>query len=166
MRFAGFWIRFVALFIDYAVLFSVAGVVMYPLISPYIKESVILMQDVAAGYAVQPPPPPLQFLIGELLGLVIIWGYFAFMQSSRWQATLGKMALGLKVTDVQGNRISFARASGRFFSKAIISGICLVGYIMAAFTERKQALHDMIAGTRVVYAPREESDMTAGPAGN
>jgi len=71
------------------------------------------------------------------------------MESSPQQGTLGKMALRLKVVDLQGNRISFARASARHFAK-LISLIFFIGYIMAGFTERKQALHDMIAETRVL----------------
>jgi len=59
------------------------------------------------------------------------------------------MALSMKVTDLQGNRISFARATGRHFAKYISAMILLIGYIMAGFTERKQALHDMITGTLV-----------------
>ena len=78
------------------------------------------------------------------------WLYFALMESSSKQATLGKMALGIRVTDVNGNRIGFGRATGRHFAK-ILSGLILgIGFLMAAFTEKKQALHDMIAGTLVV----------------
>jgi uncharacterized RDD family membrane protein YckC len=63
---------------------------------------------------------------------------------------LGKKALGLEVTDLQGRRISFARATGRFFGR-IISGLILaIGFIMAGFTERKQALHDILAGCLVI----------------
>ena len=78
------------------------------------------------------------------------WLYEASLESSSRQATLGKMALGLKVTDEYGNRISFARASARFFSKILSRMLLMVGYIMAGFTARKQALHDMLAGTLVV----------------
>lgn len=91
--------------------------------------------------------------IGTLLDVIRIilgWLYFSLMESSSNQATVGKMALGIKVTDVNGNRISFARATGRYFAKIISGLILLIGYIMAAFTEKKQALHDMIAGTLVV----------------
>lgn len=77
------------------------------------------------------------------------WIYEAGLESSSKQATLGKMALGLRVTDKYGRRITFARASGRYFSK-LLSRILMIGYIMAGFTARKQALHDMIAGTLVV----------------
>jgi uncharacterized RDD family membrane protein YckC len=73
------------------------------------------------------------------------------MESSPYQGTLGKMALGLIVTDLQGRPLSFARASGRFFGKIITGMIPFgIGYIMAGFTEKKQALHDMIAGCLVL----------------
>jgi uncharacterized RDD family membrane protein YckC len=89
-------------------------------------------------------------LTGRLVfGLLAKWLYEASMESSPQQGTLGKMALRLKVVDLQGNRISFARASARHFAK-LISLIFFIGYIMAGFTERKQALHDMIAETRVL----------------
>ena len=82
--------------------------------------------------------------------LFIGWLYFAIMESSPQQATLGKMALGLRVTDLHGNRVSFATASGRHFGRMISSIICGVGYLMAAFTEKKQTLHDMMASTLVL----------------
>ena len=72
------------------------------------------------------------------------------LESSANQATVGKMALGIQVTDLQGNRISFGRALGRTLAKILSGLILLIGYIMAAFTEKKQGLHDMIAGTLVV----------------
>ena len=76
--------------------------------------------------------------------------YFAFMESSARQATLGKQALGIIVTDLNGNRIYFGKATARYFGK-FISGLILgIGYIMAGFTEKKQALHDMMARCLVV----------------
>ncbi|MDX6534177.1 MAG: hypothetical protein QOF68_1921 [Gaiellales bacterium] len=87
---------------------------------------------------------------GDLVVLVLDWLYFAYQESSEAQATLGKRALGIKVTDVEGNRITFARATGRYFAKILSALTLLIGYIMAAFTARKQALHDLIAGTLVV----------------
>jgi len=89
-------------------------------------------------------------IVGETLYFCAFWIYEAAMESSSRQATLGKMAMGLKVTDEQGRRISFARATGRYFSKIISGMILFIGYIMAGFTARKQALHDMIAGTLVM----------------
>jgi uncharacterized RDD family membrane protein YckC len=89
---------------------------------------------------------------GGIIVLLVLaggWLYEAFLESSSYQATLGKMIFGMKVTDLQGNRISFARATGRHFAK-IISGMLLcIGFIMAGLTERKQGLHDILAGTLV-----------------
>jgi len=72
------------------------------------------------------------------------------LESSARQATLGKMAVGIVVTDERGARISFGRATGRFFAKFLSMLILYVGYLMAAFTEKKQGLHDVLAGTLVV----------------
>jgi uncharacterized RDD family membrane protein YckC len=91
-------------------------------------------------------------IVGGALGLVAGWIYEAAMQSSSKQATLGKMIFGLQVTDLNGQRISFARATGRHFAKYVSGMILFIGYIMAGFSERKQALHDVIAGTLVRYA--------------
>jgi uncharacterized RDD family membrane protein YckC len=78
------------------------------------------------------------------------WLYYAFMESSAKQATLGKMALGIMVTDGQGRRVSFARATGRYFGKIISNIILYIGYIMIAFTAKKQGLHDIMADCLVV----------------
>ena len=76
--------------------------------------------------------------------------YYSLLESSAWQATLGKRALGLMVTDLHGGRISFGRATVRYFAK-ILSGFTLsIGYVIGGFTERRQALHDMIAACLVV----------------
>ena len=72
------------------------------------------------------------------------------MESSSKQATLGKLALGIVVTDLSGNRISFGRATGRYFGKIVSGMIMCIGYIMAGFTERKQALHDIMASCLVI----------------
>jgi len=83
--------------------------------------------------------------------LVLTWLYHALMESSEWQATLGKKALGLVVTDMAGQRVSFARSTGRHFGKIITNMVPLfIGYIMAGFTAKKQALHDMLAGCLVL----------------
>jgi uncharacterized RDD family membrane protein YckC/Tfp pilus assembly major pilin PilA len=80
----------------------------------------------------------------------IAWIYHALMESSSWQATLGKRWLGIKVTSLSGERISFARATVRLFAQ-VLSQLCFyVGYLIAGFTKRRQALHDLIAGTLVV----------------
>lgn len=78
------------------------------------------------------------------------WLYFTLMESSKYQATLGKMALGIRVTDLSGSRASWGRVNGRYFA-SILSGMILgIGFIMAGITQKKQALHDMIAGTLVL----------------
>jgi uncharacterized RDD family membrane protein YckC len=138
--YAGFWRRFFAYLIDYLILTT--GLV---LISIGLGRSGALL-----------------FLPLSLIGG---WLYYALMESSRYQATLGKMALGIKVTTLGGERIGFGQASGRFFGK-VVSGLTLgVGYLMAAFTEKRQALHDKMASTLVVRTSLSASEIAAaGPA--
>ena len=88
--------------------------------------------------------------LGNILGLFLGWLYFSLMESSPTQGTLGKMALGIKVTDLEGNQVGFGKATGRYFGKIISTLILLMGFIMVAFTEKKQGLHDMMAGCLVV----------------
>ena len=83
------------------------------------------------------------------LGVGIQIAYFAYFESSAKQATFGKQALGLIVTDMNGERITFGKAVIRYFAKFLSALILMIGYIMQPFTEKKQALHDMIAGTLV-----------------
>ena len=85
-----------------------------------------------------------------ILAFALSWLYFTIMESSKLQATLGKKICNLVVTDISGNRITFLRANARFWSKFISGAILCIGYIMAAFTEKHQALHDMVADTLVV----------------
>lgn len=89
---------------------------------------------------------------------VALWLYFAILESSWRQATIGKSIMHLKVTDQEGRRISFLRATGRHLGKVLSSAIFAIGYFMAAFTERKQALHDMVAGTLVVKRGQDVQD--------
>jgi uncharacterized RDD family membrane protein YckC len=145
--YAGFWLRTAAYLLDYLMLTAVAL-----LLGSVIGFVVGLIVALINRDAMQPAIAVTQGFVGLLI-FVLIWLYFALMESSRLQATLGKMALGLQVTDRQGQRIGFGRATGRFFGK-IISGIILyIGFMMAGWTERKQALHDMLADTLVVRKP-------------
>jgi uncharacterized RDD family membrane protein YckC len=89
-----------------------------------------------------------QFVI-TIFSTILTWLYFALMESSKKQATLGKRALGIKVITMDGNRISFGKATGRHFGK-ILSSIFFIGYIMAGLTSKKQGLHDIMAGCLVV----------------
>lgn len=136
-RYGGFWRRFVALLIDSVILWIPLGIVV----------------GVAHLYTIQHLSNGGRFYQlsagGELIGLVAGWLYFALQERSSRQATVGKRAMGMQVTDNAGRRISFGRASGRYFAKIISGIILLIGYIMAAFTPRKRALHDMIASTLV-----------------
>ena len=137
--YAGFWLRVVAIIID--------GLVFLPLtILSYVLEA-------AQNNAEDTSTKFLLALVMMGYGLFIIvarWLYFALMESSKWQATLGKKALGLRVTGMDGQRIGFGRATGRYFGKILSALTLMVGFMMAGFTPRKQALHDMIAGTLVI----------------
>jgi uncharacterized RDD family membrane protein YckC len=144
-RYGGFWIRFVALIIDAIVVGLITGPV----------SLIIGVVLGLAGHAVAMPNEGTQlasFLITFSFSTLASWIYEAALESSKYQATLGKMALGLKVTDLEARRISFLRATARHFAKILSGLVLMIGFIMAGFTERKQALHDMIAGTLVMRA--------------
>jgi uncharacterized RDD family membrane protein YckC len=119
--YAGFWKRLAAFIIDYLII----GAATFALI--FVSMGFLYPAAIVAG-----------------------WLYFALMESSEKQATLGKMALGIIVTDMEGERISFGRATGRYFGKILSAIILYIGHIMIAFTEKKQGLHDMLANTLVV----------------
>jgi uncharacterized RDD family membrane protein YckC len=150
--YAGFWLRFLAYLIDSVLAGIVFGI--FALLVVAIM-GVGYFRAMFEGLNGEDSTIPVAFisliLLASALSIVITWVYYAWMESSQYQGTLGKMALGLIVTDLQGRPISFARASGRFFAKIITGMIPLgIGYIMAGFTEKKQALHDMIAGCLVL----------------
>jgi len=138
--YAGFWMRFGALLIDGLVL----------IIPIYGLMFFFFYSRLEAGGAA-PQEPPMMAMVGILFLTVILpWLYYAMMESGKNQGTLGKMALGIKVTNMDGGKISFLKATGRYFGK-IISGIVLyIGYLMAGFTDKKQALHDIMASCLVV----------------
>lgn len=141
--YAGFWRRFAAVFID-NVLLAIGGAILGGIFG------LMLGIAMAASGASPVAIAGVAELIGYLIGLVLNWLYFTLFESSKMQATLGKMALGIIVTDMEGKRISFGRANGRYWAKIISAFILLIGYIMAAFTEKKQALHDIMASCLVV----------------
>ena len=89
-------------------------------------------------------------LIVNLIGLVEYWLYFAILESSELQATVGKRFLNLKVTDLSGEKISFGKATGRHFGKIISFVILLIGFLMVIWDKKKQGLHDKMAGTLVI----------------
>jgi uncharacterized RDD family membrane protein YckC len=140
--YGGFWIRVVAAIID-AILLRVV-------VAPV--GMVFGGLGLAGGMMGGIPHMGLGLLGGGITIVLLVFGswlYEAFMESSSYQATLGKMIFGMKVTDLNGNRISFGRATGRHFAKWISGMILCIGYIMVGFTERKQGLHDLLAGTLV-----------------
>lgn len=132
MNYAGFWKRVAAIIID-SVIVWVGGFII----------GFILGLIMFANGTSDPE-------VLEGIGIIIGWVYFSVMESSPTQGTIGKMALGIKVTDFEGNRISFGRATGRHFGKIISAIIFGIGYIMVAFTEKKQGLHDKMADCLVV----------------
>ncbi len=145
----GFWRRVVAYIIDAIILnigLSIAGGVF----------------GLGIGMQMMNIDPSGQASLGAgyfaFVGLSFIgqWLYFAVLEASSWQGTLGKKALGMSVTDLNGNRIGFGRATGRYFAKIISTVILLIGFIMVAFMGRKQGLHDILAGTLVYKASPSE----------
>lgn len=143
LRYAGFWRRFLAAYIDWVVISSAMYIIILP----------IMFVTMAAERGISDAPSAaataLMGVVGLLwllMALVIPWIYEAAMISSDKQATLGKRAVGIVVTDLAGNRITFGRATGRYFGKYLSLLILAIGFIMAAFTAKKQALHDIMAG--------------------
>lgn len=145
----GFWRRVVAYIIDTIILniaiSTLAGFMGLGFGSQFMGVNADFQPDLIAGY-----------WTFVLLSFVGQWLYFAVLEASAWQGTLGKKALGMSVTDLDGNRISFGRATGRYFAKILSTIIMMIGFIMVAFTGRKQGLHDMLAGTLVYKASPSE----------
>lgn len=129
LNYAGFWIRVAAYLIDSVVLWLVNVVVSY-----------IIFQS----YSIYQSNLPL-----SLVSIVIATTYFALMESSERQGTLGKMAVGIKVGNNHGDRITFANALGRYLGKFVSGILLLIGFLMVAWDDRKQGLHDKFADTYV-----------------
>jgi uncharacterized RDD family membrane protein YckC len=150
---AGFWLRVVASLIDGVIMGLATGVLFVPL---FFLSGLGAHIDGLAERHGRPDPAFFvslieMILVFSIVSMLIQWLYHAYLESGETQATWGKQALGLYVTDLMGNPVTFGRASGRFFAKIVTGMIPLgIGYIMAGFTERKQALHDMIASCLVL----------------
>lgn len=144
MQYAGFWRRFGAFVVD-AIIINVAMIAIGLVLPVYDAVDFGAEAD-TIGVAFDFQYNTLGLLVIILLG----WLYFAAMESSARQATLGKMALKLAVTDLEGERIGFGRATGRYFAKFLSWLTLLVGFFMAGFTQRKQGLHDILAKTLVI----------------
>jgi len=150
--YAGFWLRFAAYLVDKVIL----GVATSLLLIPFFLAGggASLLERLPRGRIDDFSQwiPLLSLLLTlAAISLVVQWLYFAYFESGEQQGTWGKQLLNIYVTDLQGSRISFGTATGRYFAK-IVTGLIpfALGYIMAGFTERRQALHDMIASTLVL----------------
>jgi uncharacterized RDD family membrane protein YckC len=141
--YGGFWRRFAASLVDCLVMFFPLCVVAFVMIF------IFRFWGATHGH-----DPTLAILIvWPLVTIVLVSSYFAVLESSPWQATLGKIATGLLVSDIEGRRLTLGRATGRTLAKFASSLTLGVGYALCGFTKRKQALHDMIARCLVLRRP-------------
>jgi uncharacterized RDD family membrane protein YckC len=148
-RYASFWQRAGAWFIDQLVV-GIPYNVLSALVLPANEPKLTSTTDASGRVTLHWSGDWATFGVVLAAGVIVSWLYSALLQSSSRQATVGKIALGLVITDEAGNRISFARASGRYFA-GILNVLTLgIGYLMVIWTPKKQALHDRIAGTVVV----------------
>lgn len=143
VRFAGFWRRFGAWLIDMAIV--TAAVVPFSIALIWTMEALHNDLRMKIGHA--------RYLAG--LGAVFSWVladwlYNAQLQSGERQATIGKRCFSIRVTASRGRRISFAQASARHFAKFLSAFIAFLGFVMAAWTRKHQALHDVVADTVVI----------------
>src|SRR5688572_1125497 len=152
--YAGFWLRFVAYVIDCIIIYVVQSFLFIPLLgllglsfATQMDNPENMTEAEAIGMAgSMMAVAGTTFLLSAIIGIL----YWTLMESSKYQATVGKMALGLKVTDVDGKSLDFVKALIRNVCKIISGMIFGIGYIMAGFTEKKQGLHDIIASTLVL----------------
>jgi uncharacterized RDD family membrane protein YckC len=166
LGYAGFWRRVLAWLIDSILLFTVqlaltAGVlVMVPPddLPQFFDTTALVPQTTRWLLDLQ-----VALLVYPVLG-AITWAYYAIMESSPAQGTLGKIALGLTVTNTHAEPIGFLRASFRYWLRTLSSLTLMVGWLMVAFTPRKQGLHDVLAGTLVLRSvPIFATNPAAGP---
>ncbi|MDP2920701.1 MAG: RDD family protein [Dehalococcoidia bacterium] len=141
VTYAGFWRRFAAVIID-GIILNVVGWLISLIFLPFLLPGMLSADLANLAFLAMFP--------AYIVLVAIDWLYYALLESSKYQATLGKMALGIIVTDLDGKRVSFERATGRYFAKIISAIILLIGFLMIAFTQKKQGLHDMIADTLVI----------------
>ncbi|MBP2239939.1 putative RDD family membrane protein YckC [Cytobacillus eiseniae] len=160
-EYGGFWIRFAAYLIDGIIVGIPLGIIIALIYMLFILPTGIIdLINTDPAYIDQViTDEQIWMFMGSYLGATFVSlligfaasiAYFAGLHASKWQGTVGKKLLGLKVTDLNGQRITFWRALGRYLAMSFLSGILLVGYIIAGFTERKQSLHDLIASTIVI----------------
>lgn len=153
-KFAAFGKRAIALAVDVAIVVALYSLLIYAvnsLLALPVEYSSFLERGLSLKMSPYVEDHFVEIaLLYSLSKLAVLFPYFTLLESSRLQATLGKLLFGIKVIDLSGNRVSFARATGRLFAKILSGQVLLIGYLMAAFTERRQALHDLLAGTLVI----------------
>ncbi|MGB3271206.1 MAG: RDD family protein [Rhodanobacter sp.] len=167
--YAGFWKRVAAYILDAIVL--------------YIPNNLLIMRSMGDGAAQEAMKQTMLSAPGDMhvmmaaysqyyatmstpliITAVLTWLYFAVCESSPWQATLGKLALGIRVTDMEGRRIGIGRALLRYLAKFLSAFILCIGFLMVAWTRRKQGLHDMLCGTLVLNGRASEFKPEPTPA--
>jgi len=141
MGYASFWKRWAAYVVDGAI---------YGLISGMISGIINTVFELIAGDNPSVGVSLTFSLVSISVSLAVWAAYYAWPESSEWQATIGKHLFGLRVTDTNGQRISFWRAVWRNFAKIFSAIILFIGYMMCGWTERKQCLHDMMADCLVL----------------
>lgn len=154
--YAGFWLRFVAWLIDRILIGVISAIILSPILAAIgivSGGSMFPFSDFGEqdfNWATLLATLTAMIGISLFVRMAVLLLYHALMESSKYQASLGKLALGLVVTDAQGNKLDFSKALVRNLCKLISNLTFTIGYIMAGFTDKKQALHDVIAGTLVV----------------
>jgi uncharacterized RDD family membrane protein YckC len=167
--YAGFWKRVAAYVIDAILLYVVFRIVgtLFGFTAVEEAAQATMKQEMLNGMSFMQAWQHNQATLWpyNLTTTILAWLYFALCESSAWQATVGKLALGIRVTDLHGARISFLRAVGRYAAKFLSVIIVFVGFLMVAFTRRKQGLHDMVANTLVLNGRAGEfKDAPSKPA--
>jgi uncharacterized RDD family membrane protein YckC len=166
VTYAGFWWRVLSHLIDNIIISFAGSIFILPIFGIF---GISLFSMKRSGYDFEDAeilvPIILMYISIIIISIVINWLYYAIMESSKNQGTIGKLVLKIKVTDCEGNRISFSRATGRYFGKILSGMILMIGYIMAGLTEKKQALHDILANCYVmkeekVYTPYSNNTAT------
>ena len=143
-RYAGFWRRFAAMFVDGLLLFFPDAILRVSLGLPTVFSAHVLRQDEMG-----------RFLFAIAVSTATWWLYCGLLESSAWRGTLGQQLLGIRVGDRGGRRISFARATAHYFAQWLSVMLCGIGYLFNLWTRHRQTLHDMVAGCVLIVPARD-----------